>query len=158
MAVAAPFAWGDGRHVELPDWMTTVSGLLFAAPAVFIGASTLRETLRRTRGGFSVFHLQLFSGVFLFLILSLIELALVARITDPDTYNSLRDPDGTISTTPLAFFLITLVATAFATGWLSVASYLFSHGITSENAFRFERSLDEPDLMGELLRGQRPRM
>ena len=157
MAAVAPFAWGAGRHAELPDWMPAFSGVVFAVPAVWIGFTTVRETWRRTRGGFSVFHLQLVSGLFLFLILALIEVSLAARVADPATYDSLRNADGTIKTTPLSFLLITVVGVAFATGWLSVGAYLYGQGITSENAFRFERPWDEPDPMEDFLRGRTPR-
>jgi hypothetical protein len=157
MAVVAPFAWGAGSDAGLPDWMPAFSGALFAFPAVWIGFTTVRETLRRMRGGFSAFHLQLASGLFLFLILALVEVALTARIADPATYDSLRNADGTTKTTPLSFFLVTLVSTAFATAWLGVGAYLYGHGITSEKAMRFEHAWDEPDPMEDFLRGRRPR-
>jgi hypothetical protein len=156
MAVVAPFAWGAGRGAGLPDWMPAVSGALFALPAVWIGSSTVRESLRRMSGGFSVFHLQLACGLFLFFILALVEVALTARIADPETYDSLRNADGTTKATPLSFFLVTLVSTAFATAWLSAGAYLYGQGITSEKALLSERAWDEPDPMEDFLRGRRP--
>jgi hypothetical protein len=156
MAAVAPFAWGAGSGADLPDWMPAVSGALFALPAVWVGLSTVRESLRRMSGGFSVFHLQLACGLFLFFILALVEVALTARIADPATYDSLRNGDDSLKTTPLSFFLVTLVSTAFASAWLSVGAYLYGQGITSEKAMRFERAWDEPDVMEDFLRGQRP--
>ncbi|MPZ50415.1 MAG: hypothetical protein GEU75_14130 [Dehalococcoidia bacterium] len=157
MACVAPFAWGAGSHVGLPGWMPPLSGALFAVPAIWIGFTAFRETLRRSREGFSVLHMQLGLGLFLFLILALIEVALTARITDTATYDSLRNADGTIRTTSTAFLLITLAGTAFAAGWLSVGAYLYAHGITSDNASRFEHAWDEPDPMEDFLRGRTPR-
>jgi hypothetical protein len=156
MAVATPFAWGAGAHAGLPDWMTASSGALFATPALYISGKTLLQVMRRTDGEFTVISLQLVLGVFLFIVLGFIEVVLAFRIADPRTYDSLITEDGEIHTPPTSFFLITLIGTAFAAAWLSAGAFLYANGLL-EDGSRFVRSLDEPDLMAEFLRGRRPR-
>jgi hypothetical protein len=157
MAIAAPFAWGAGNRAGLADWMPAFSAALFAAPAVYISARTLLQVRRETGREFSVFSLQLLLGIFLFVVLAVIELALAFRVAEPRTYDSLLDENGEVATSPAAFLLITLVGTVFATAWLSVGAFLYANGIAADGS-RFMRRLDEPDLMDELLRGQWPRL
>jgi hypothetical protein len=154
MVCAIPFAWGKGTHVGLEPWMTGFSGVAFAAPVLWIGGMTVLRVLRRTGESFTVFSLQLLVGMLLVLLLSLVEFALAFRITDARTFDTLRDDKGNLMA-PISFLMVTLIGTFLSSSWLGVAAFLYTNGITPDSD-RFARRLDEPDLMDELLRGQRP--
>ena len=159
MAVVSPFAWDAGSVIDLPDWMPTVSGVMFAVPAIWISGRTILDVWQRSRDaeGYSVLQLQLGLGLLIILTTTLLEVALAARIADSATYEALRNSDGSVRTTPLGFILITITGAAFGTMWLSVGSYLYCHAITSDSGIRFETRWDDPDPLGDFLHGRSPR-
>jgi hypothetical protein len=156
MLLAAPFAWGLGNEVGLPAWMPAASGIAFALPAAVIGGLCLRAVIARTREDFSAGVLQLAFALFLLVLAACAEVALALRISDPDTYEALRDEDGDVNTSPAGFFFITLFVTAFLGFWVGVGAYLYTQAITIEAGNRFRRDRDEPDAIDAMMR-YRPR-
>jgi hypothetical protein len=156
-AAVSPFAWGAGEHAGLPAWMTTFAGVIFAGPAVIMGFLVLKETLTRTAAGFSAFVPQLLLGIFMFWLMAIAEVVLAARLADPSTYNSLLNEAGRPETTPAGFLAVTMLVTGFFGGWTGMGAYLYGQGFLNLRAFRFDRQLDEPDLMDDWLTGRNPR-
>jgi hypothetical protein len=151
MVAAIPGSWGAGNHAALQAWMPPLAGLIFALPALYVGGLTLIKTYARSGGDAGVFGFQLIFGASIFIVLALLETILAIRLGEPSTYNSLKRLDGTVHTTALAFFAVTVTGTAFAAGWLSVGSFLYVQGIISDKESHFTRTLDEPDLMDDFL-------
>ena len=150
--VASPFAWGAGAHVELPDWMTTASGISLGVPAIVIGAGAAVSVWRRTAGPFEASGFVVFLPIFLFVSFAVIEAALAVRLPDSSTYDTLRDEDGTINTTPTAFMVITLTTVLSCTAAIGGAAYLYAKTIARGSPSRFEKQLDELDVFGEMMR------
>jgi hypothetical protein len=150
----SPAAWGAGEHVGLPAWMTTVGGLGVAAPGVAIGTVCLVRIWASTGEPFYASMLQLSFGLIMFLVSAAAELALALRISDSATYDSLRDTRGNVSVSPSGFLAITFIVGWFFGAWTAVAGYLYSAGIMHDLQ-RFEHGFDEPDPIGDMLRGRR---
>lgn len=150
LAASIP-AWGAGVDQGLPVWMTTVSGLLFGVPGFVIGGFCARESLRRTRYGFGLHVFQLAAGYVFMLVSAVAEVALAARVADPDTYKSLEQPDGTVISADGFFFINLIVVFVFA-GIVFLTSYVYSQAIAADVPTRHDRREGEPDAIGEILR------
>ena len=153
--IASPLAWGAGSHVELPDWMTTAAGVSLAVPAVIIGALTSVSVWMRTRGDYEASGFVVFLPIFLFTAFSIIEIALAFRLPDPATYDTLRDENGDITTSPTAFLVITITTVLSCTGGVGGAAYLYTRTIGRFGPAHFEKRMDELDVMGEMMRPRR---
>ena len=153
VVVGSVLAWGAGRHVEQPDWTPTFAGLSFAIPGLLISGFCFKEAFRRTRYRFTTSALQLASGVLFLLLGSAFEVALALRLPDPDTYDTLRHPDGTF-TSPFEFLAVTLLGMVLVCGVIAATAYVYARAITADVPTRHDRRADEVDAMGEILSGR----
>lgn len=151
LAAAVP-AWGAGREQGLPAWMPTASAVLFALPGLVAGGLCARETLRRTRYGFSLHLFQLSAGFIFMLMTTAAEAALALRVADPATYERLERPDGT-EVTPEGFFAMNVMVVIIFAAIVFFTSYLYSQGITPDVPTRHDRRAGERDAIAEILKG-----
>ena len=155
MAVVSPFAWGAASGYEIPNWMTTASGLAFAAAGALIGGLSLRSVLSRTRHEFRAFGFHLIAGTALTLFATVSELYLAARITLESTYTTLRDEQGRIVITPTEFGLYTVFGIVVISLIIWAGAYLYCQAISDTHlSGAAVRPVDEPDAIGEILRSR----
>jgi lysylphosphatidylglycerol synthetase-like protein (DUF2156 family) len=150
MLIMAPATWGKGDHVDLPSWMPTLATVIFGVSALGTGGLFLRAVVRRTRGSFTVTFLLLAATLVAIAAAIAIEAGLLLRVTSSGTYDSLRNDDGSINTTPVAFMVFTVIGVLVMSAAVALAAFLYRQAITPEN-HRYERASDEPDVMYELL-------
>ncbi len=150
MLVAAPSAWGKGDQVDLPAWMPAASTVLFGLPAVVIGLLFLREVVRRTRGDFTAGILSMLGALLALAVAIALEVGLLMRVGNADTYNSLKDSSGNITTTPAAFMVFTVIGVMMMSLLVAGAAYIYRQAITPV-LHLFDRSPDERDSIGEML-------
>ena len=150
LLLASPFAWGAAAHVQVPSWMTSFVGVAFALPAIAIGLLTMHRIIAATRAEYQLMKLHLPPGLIL-LLLGAAALNLASRIGQEETYNSLRDANGRISTTPDAFLAVSLLTLAFATLLAACCAYMYGQAVLPVRRTKFDRRDDEPDPLGQML-------
>lgn len=152
MLIMTPFAWGAAAYVGQPDWTTSFNGLLFAVPAIAVGAITLRETLKRTADEFTLAPIQIGVGFVFILAVAAGVLIFALRITDPATYETLRPTSSRDrGVSPSAFLMIGIfgtAVTAMVTAWVA---FLYAQSIFGEAPSRFDKQPGEEDAVGTLL-------
>jgi hypothetical protein len=153
--LAAIAAWGAANHVEIPGWEPTFVGICFALPGIALGLIAFRAVTTATRDGFGVSWVFFAAGVAALVFAVVVEIALAVVIADSSTYDHLRDSDGTINTSPGGFLFAGIGAAIVIGIGLMMPAFLYTHSITTVVHTRFDRMADEPDAVGEMLRGGR---
>jgi hypothetical protein len=154
MLGAALAAWGAGKDVDLPPWMTTLAGLVLAAPALATGGITYLQIRERTRDDFEVDGLGLIVGGAWLLLAAGLVIMVALRLADGSTYDALRDEDGEVVVVPLAFLFFTIVGTFFFGVAMAPGAYLYSIAVRPGRPSRYERRATERDNLGEYFRGR----
>ena len=157
-------AWGAGDHAGLSSWMPPAAGVVIGLPGAVIAVVCLRAVLRSTAAEFSVTPMLLVFGLLTLPIAIGTETAVAVGVADAATYDRLLEedrvspgletvgpPPGPVS--PAGFLAGTVVIALFLNGVVAVAASTYVGAITVD-AKRFERRPDEPDALGELLKGR----
>jgi hypothetical protein len=153
LLAASLLSWGAASEIGARDWMPPVAGLIVAAGGLLLGGYELREVLKRTQGDFSLFPLQLVAGSLLLVLGAGMQIAIAVDIGDPSTYEHLKEPDGTVRTSPTVYFIGSTVLSAFTLVYVWTAAYVYGMAITNQKPNRIsERKPGEVDAIGELIR------
>jgi hypothetical protein len=150
---ASLLSWGAASEIGARDWMPPAAGLIVAVGGLLLGGYELREVLKRTQGDFNLFPLQLVAGSLLLVLGAGMQIAIAIEIGDPGTYEHLKEPDGSIRTSPTLYFIGSTLLSLFTLFYIWTAAYVYGMAITNQKPNRIsERKPGEVDAIGELIR------
>jgi hypothetical protein len=147
----APIAWGEGNVIELADWAPTASVLIASVCPLVVGGAYLRSVLNRTREDFETSLLQLAGGLLVLAFGVLLLLSMAFRASDSAFYASLRNPEGEPTMTTGTLIVSVVAGSVVLAGVLAAAGYAIRQA-TTPVLHRFDRSPNEPDAIGTILR------
>ena len=154
LVIVAPFAWGKGDVIGLPDWSPTATALIISIGPLTVGVVYLKSVLNRTSEDFETSLLQLIGGLIIFTVAITTLTGVAFTITDYDFYDSMRDRDDEPTLTTRGLIGQAIVGTIVLSAILAAGGYVIRQAITPI-LHRFDRPADEPDAMGMIMRDAR---
>lgn len=150
MVLMAPFSWGVADHVDLPSWLMPLCAVIFGTPPVIGGVAALRRIRRVTARRFAILWLHLPLAV-VPVCTTFALLALAGVITDPASFDHMRQLDGTVIVTAEGVLAGAVMVSIFAQAFLLGATYIYSQAFVEDYGRDRSRPV-EIDRVGGLLR------